>query len=205
MSGETPSTPAAEPGRSGLSDPERWVDEYGDYLFKFAIMRLRDPGKAEDVVQEVLLAAFKSGQSFAGRASEKTWLVGILKNKIFDYYRKSSREISFTDLQFYDEEEEGGFVPDALGRSAWNHDLAPQTWPEPGESLDNDLFWKTYRDCADKLPKKAATAFHLREVDGVESKEVCALLSISDSNLWVMLHRARMALRLCLEKNWFGK
>ncbi len=96
-------------------------------------------------------------------------------------------------------------MPDVLGKRAWNHDLAPQQWPNPGESLDNELFWKTYRDCSNKLPNKIAAAFNLREVDGIESKEVCALLNISESNLWVMLHRARMALRRCLEINWFSK
>jgi len=205
MSGETPSIPAAKAGRSGLSDPERWLEEYGDFLFKFALTRLRDPSQAEDVVQETLLAALKSGQGYAGRASEKTWLAGILKNKICDYYRKCSREISFTDLEFYASEEEDRFERGVLGREAWNHELAPQQWAKAGESLDNELFWKTYGDCAGKLPKKVAAAFHLREVDGVESKEVCALLNISDRNLWVMLHRARMALRRCLEINWFTK
>ncbi len=145
----------------GLSDPERWVDLHGDYLFKYALIRLRDPAKAEDAVQETFLAALKGGKSFQGRSAEKSWLVGVLKNKIYDYYRKSSRETSFTDLEFYSDEE--------------------------------------------KLPKNVAAVFNLREVDGVEGKEICSLLNISESNLWVMLHRARMALRRCLETNWFGK
>ena len=85
----------------GLSDPERWVELHGDYLFRFAIMRLRDASKAEDAVQETFLAALKGGKSFAGRSAEKSWLVGILKNKISDYYRKASRETSFTDMEFY--------------------------------------------------------------------------------------------------------
>ncbi len=82
-----------------LSDPERWVDEHGDFLFKFALARLRDPLKAEDVVQETFLAVLKIGKSFPERATEKSWLVGILKNKIFDHYRKTGRETSFTDLK----------------------------------------------------------------------------------------------------------
>lgn len=205
MQGETPLALTVGELTSGISDPERWVDEYGDFLFKFALARLRDPAKAEDAVQETFLAALKGGQSFAGRSTERSWLAGILKNKIYDYFRKASRETPFTDLDFYSDEEKGRFVPDFLGKSAWNHDLAPQQWPNQGESLDNEVFWTTYRDCSDKLPKKVAAAFHLREVDGIESKEVCALLDISESNLWVMLHRARMALRRCLEINWFSK
>ena len=157
-----------------LSDPERWVGEYGDYLFKYALVRLRDSTKAEDMVQETFLAALKGGSSFAGKSKEKSWLVGILKNKICDYYRKASRETSFTDMEFYSDEESDRFIPDGIFQGG-------------------------------KLPKNVATVFTLREVDGVESKEICALLNISENNLWVMLHRARMALRRCLEANWFAK
>ena len=208
MQGERPSP--REPDKPdathpGLSDPERWVDEHGDYLFKYAMIRLRDPAKAEDAVQETFLAALKGGQKFQGRSAEKSWLVGILKNKIFDYFRKAGRETSFTDLEFYRDEESDRFVADGLGQGGWIHELGPQEWHNQGESLDNELFWQTYRDCAGKLPKKVAVVFTLREVDGVESKEICALLAISESNLWVMLHRARMALRRCLETNWFQK
>ena len=82
----------------GLSDPERWVELYGDYLFKYALMRLRDAAKAEDAVQETFLAALKGGKTFEGRSAEKSWLVGILKNKVCDHYRKAGRETSFTDM-----------------------------------------------------------------------------------------------------------
>jgi RNA polymerase sigma-70 factor (TIGR02943 family) len=205
MESENPPAPAnLKPGGT-LSDPERWVDEHGDYLFKFALARLRDPQRAEDAVQETFLAALKGGQSFAGRSAEKSWLTGILKNKIYDYFRKASRETSFTDLQFYHDEEGDRFVPDGPGTGGWIHDAAPQEWPKAGENLDNELFWKAYRDCAAKLPKNVAAVFNLRELDGLESREICTLLNISDSNLWVMLHRARMALRRCLETNWFAK
>src|SRR3989442_8368867 len=94
-----------------LSDPERWVGEHGDYLFKFALVRLRDSAKAEDMVQETFLAALKGQQSFAGRSAEKSWLVGILKHKVLDHFRKVSREASFTDLNFYSDEESDRFIP----------------------------------------------------------------------------------------------
>ncbi|HMD53885.1 MAG TPA: sigma factor, partial [Phycisphaerae bacterium] len=131
-----------------MSDPERWVDEHGDYLFKFALARLRDPTKAEDAVQETFLAALKGGKSFQGRSAEKSWLVGILKNKICDHFRKSKRETSFTDLEFYSDEESDRFVADGIGAGGWIHKFGPQEWPKAGEGLDNELFWKTYRDCA---------------------------------------------------------
>lgn len=188
-----------------LSDPERWVEEYGDYLFGYAVSRLRDPVKAEDMVQEVFLAALKGARGFQGRSAEKSWLVGILKKKICDHFRKASRETSFTDLEFCSDEESDRFIPDGPFKDGWIHESGPQEWPNPGASLDNEAFWKAYRDCSNKLPKNVSTVFNMREVDGVESKQICALLNITENNLWVMLHRARMALRRCLEANWFGK
>src|SRR5450432_1762306 len=98
----------------GLSDPERWVDLHGDYLFTYALMRLRDAARAEDAVQETFLAALKGGKTFAGRSAEKSWLVGILKNKVCDHYRKASRETSFTDMDFYADEESDRFIPDGV-------------------------------------------------------------------------------------------
>jgi len=204
MEGEN-AAPRNVPLATGLSDPERWVEEHGDYLFKFAVLRLRDESKAEDMVQETFLAALKGGRSFAGRSAEKSWLAGILKNKIYDHYRKASRETTFMDLQFYDADEQERFVSDGLGQGGWIHELGPRDWRNAGESLDQELFWRTYRECAAKLPEKVAAVFNLREVDGLPGKEVCALLNVTESNLWVMLHRARMALRQCLEINWFEK
>ena len=203
-----PADAAAVPSR--LSDPERWVEEHGDYLFKFALARLRDTTRAEDMVQETFLAALKGEKSFAGRSAEKSWLVGILKHKIIDHFRKAGRETSFTDLEFYHDEESERFIPDGRRQGGWIHEtgrnLGPMEWSaDPGAGLDSADFWKTFRDCSGKLPRNIATVFTMREVDGVESKEICQVLNISESNLWVMLHRARMALRRCLETNWFGK
>jgi RNA polymerase sigma-70 factor (TIGR02943 family) len=190
---------------AGLSDPEQWVDVHGDYLFGYALMRLRDASKAEDAVQETFLAALKGGKSFARLSAEKSWLVGILKNKIADYYRKAGRETSFTDMEFYSKEENGQFVAEGLFKGSWIQELGPQEWSNPGSSLDSQVFWQKFHECSNKLPKKVGTVFTLREVDGVESKEICAMLDISEGNLWIMLHRARMALRRCMETNWFGK
>ena len=122
--------PRELPVESGLSNPERWMEEYGDYLFKFALIRLRDETKAEDAVQETFLAALKGGTSFAGKSAEKSWLVGILKNKIYDYYRKASRETAFTDLHFYDDEERERFVNDGIGQGAWESEMAGLTQGE---------------------------------------------------------------------------
>jgi len=155
---------------------------------------------AEDLVQETFLAAVRGYEKFGGRSSERSWLVGILKNKIVDHFRKVGRETSFTDMEFLSDEFSEKFVPMGF----WNHNLGPHEWKaEPDEVVHRAEFWQVMRDCLLKLPEKIRAVFAMREMDGVPSKEVCAILSISDSNLWVMLHRARMALRECLEMNWF--
>src|SRR5258706_4107518 len=205
VAGQSLPAVAAPPAASTLSDPERWVELYGDYLFKYALIRLRDAAKAEDAVQETFLAALKGGKTFAGRSAEKSWLVGILKNKVCDHYRKASRETSCTDMEFYSDEEGDGFIADGMFKDGWIHELGPQEWSSRGASLDSEVFWKPFHDCSAKLPKNVAAVFNLREVDGLESKEICTMLNISENNLWVMLHRARMALRRCLETNWFAK
>ena len=197
-----PARPVSVPA---VTDPDRWVDEHGDYLFSYALFRLRDPVKSQDAVQETFLAALKSGRTFAGRSAERGWLLGILKHKTHDSFRKSSRETSFTDLGFYEDEESGRFVMRGLRSGAWIHNLAPRNWPaHPGEDLDREEFWSVFRSCTAKLPRAICQAFLMRELDGAETANICATLNIKENNLWVMLHRARMALRHCLEKNWFA-
>jgi RNA polymerase sigma-70 factor (TIGR02943 family) len=191
----------AEVGTPKL-DPNRWVDEHGDCLYRYALLRVRTPEVAEDLVQETLLIAIRTQDRFAGRSSERSWLIGILKNKIIDHYRKLGRETSFTDLEFLKDEYSHKFVE----RGFWNHDLGPHEWrPEADEVMHKGEFWQTMRDCLSKLPPRIADVFMLREMDDVPSKEICTALNISESNLWVMLHRARMALRECLEINWFDR
>ena len=184
-------------------DPERWVDDHGDYLFHYALSRLRDPVQAEDFVQEALLAALRSADRYQGRSTERTWLAGILKHKILDHFRKAGRETSFTDLEFYAGEEENTFRNE-LYPEHWNRELAPQEWADAGAALDREEFWKVFHRCSGKLPDRVARVFLLREVDNVSSEDICSTLGISPNNLWVMLHRARLALRRCLEVNWFG-
>lgn len=185
-------------------DPERWIEEHGDYLYHFALSRLRDTTLAEDFVQDALLAALRAKERFEGRSSERSWLVGILKNKILDHFRKAGRETTFTDLEFFTGEEDQMFEPGAGGMH-WSADHAPSEWTQAGSSLDREEFWKAFHHCTAKLPDKIARVFLLREVDDMASDKICESLNITDSNLWVMLHRARLALRQCLEKNWFQK
>ena len=183
-------------------DPDRWVDEHGDCLYRYALARVRTPETAEDLVQDTLLVAVRTQERFAGRASERSWLVGILKHKIVDYYRRLGRETTFTDLEFFEDECAHKFRPSGW----WIHDRGPHEWrPGADETMQNAEFWQTLRGCLDKLPARVAAVFSLREMEDTPSRDVCRTLNISESNLWVMLHRARMALRECLEARWFDR
>lgn len=180
----------------------RWVDDHGECLYRYALVRVRKPELAEDLVQETFLAAVRGYDSFGGRSSERSWLVGVLKNKIVDHFRTRGREISFTDMEFLSDEFPEKFLPTGY----WNLSLAPHEWkPDSDEVMHRTEFWQVMHGCLSKLPEKIRAVFTMREMDEVPSKEVCAILSIIDSNLWVMLHRARMALRECLEINWFDE
>lgn len=187
-------------------DPERWLDDYGDYLFKYAVFRLRDANVAEDAVQETFLAALKAHENFQGRGSERTWLVGILKHKIIDHFRRAGREAPIgEDFDEGPEHREFFERPDQW-QGHWNNDRSPNDWhATPAELMERSDFWKVFDDCLSPLPKRTISAFTLREVDGLKSEEICEILSIKVNNLWVMLHRARLHLRNCLELNWFKR
>lgn len=190
------------PRAESRPDPERWVDEHGDYLFHYALSRVRDASLAEDFVQETLLAGLRGMDRYQGRSTERTWLAGILRNKVLDHFRTAGREKNFTDLEFFSDEEERAFenqeYPDH-----WNAAHAPSEWTDAGSSLDREEFWKVFHQCSGKLPDRIGRVFLLREVDRISSDEICTTLQISPNNLWVMLHRARLALRRCLEIHWF--
>jgi len=186
-----------------MASPENshdWLTEHGDYLYRYALARLRDPHLAEDVVQETMLAAMQ-GSGYAGKSSPRTWLTGILKHKIIDQFRRQSREVLLeTPEEVADE---------APGMDEFFHDDGhwsepPQAWGEPASLLQQDQFLQTLQDCMDRLPKKLARIFLLREVEETDNEEICKELDISPSNAWVMLYRARMGLRKCLEMNWLG-
>jgi len=183
-----------------VSQPEVWVDLHADALFRFALTRVRRPEVAEDLVQETLLAALKSCSNFDSDSSERTWLVGILRHKIADHFRKSSRESAFTDLDFC-----SGEFAEKFDRGFWNHDQGPSEWgANPESAMESGEFFQTLDSCLHKLPDRIAAVFALREMDEIPSVEICRNLGISEGNLWTMLHRARMALRECLERNWFS-
>jgi RNA polymerase sigma-70 factor (ECF subfamily) len=187
-------------------DPGIWVDQHGDYLFKYASFRLRDSAAAEDVVQETFLAALKAYEKFEGRGSERTWLVGILKHKIIDHVRRATREVPIGEGPDDGPEHAEFFTRTNGWNNHWNNNFAPTDWhASPVQLVEQGEFLKVFNNCLSPLPQRTANAFTLREVDGLSSEEICEMLGITVSNLWVMLHRARLHLRNCLEKNWFKR
>ncbi|MCB0328675.1 MAG: sigma-70 family RNA polymerase sigma factor [Bdellovibrionales bacterium] len=180
-------------------DPSSWLEEHGNYLYRYAYMRVNSQETAEDLVQEALLAAVRGYKNFERRSSVRTWLVGILKNKIIDYLRRSSRKEKNEIL-----EEDNETLDRHFNRfGVWNRVL-PNWASEPNELLERKEFMRAFEGCLRKVPEKTRQAFMLKTFENVETEEVCNILGITSSNLWVLLHRCRLVLRECLEKNWAG-
>lgn len=174
------------------------------YLLRYASLQLRDQGAAEDVVQETMLAALQGAEGFQGRSSVRTWLTGILKRKIIDHFRRQERERPLTDGQDDAGLSEADAV-DALFAADGHWRAFPENWGDPHLAFENKEFWKVFETCAKALPEKSARAFTMREVMDLSTEEICKELGITETNCWVMLHRARLALRQCLEMKWFKK
>jgi RNA polymerase sigma-70 factor (ECF subfamily) len=188
------------------TDPTAWLDDHGDALFRYAMVRVRNPVVAEDLVQETLLAALVSAEHFAARSSERTWLVGILKHKLIDHFRRSSRETTASDLERDSTGTDDHFRDSGEWVDHWRPSHAPSDWEvTPATAFEQTEFWRVFDTCLDPLPERTARAFTLREIDGLETAEICEILDVTTSNLWVMLHRARLRLRRCIEVNWFRR
>ena len=171
------------------------------YLLRVAVLQLRDSDLAEDIVQDTLVAALQGAEGFSGRSSLKTWLTGILKHKIVDAIRRKGREPAFSTL----EEETQIDDLDALFDESGHWDNPPADWGDPEAQLSRSQFFDVMQLCLEKLPPNTARVFMMREVMELDSDEICKELSITSTNLWVILYRARMALRQCLEQNWFAQ
>ena len=182
------------PTYPSLPEPGEWLRQYGDALYRYALARLRRSHDAEEVVQETLLAAFKTRSQFQGRSHPLTWLMGILKRKILDRVRAAALTVAETDP----DDLEAWF--DAGGH--WRK--SPKRWGDPAAFAERAEFWRVVRDCLAKLPPRMAEAFTLRTIDDERADDVCRELAISSANLWVLLHRARLRLVRCLEINWFN-
>ena len=189
----------AEKGKPNTTTPDDWVEAHGDYLFNFAIGQLRDASVAEDLVQDTFLAAFKARERFAGQSSDRTWLVGILRHKICDHLRRTCRERAVrAEIPASHGDEEAW--DDAV---MWLHDVAAES-QSPSRRMELAEFRANLGLALGKLPPRVAQVFQLYEMEERPNNEVCQRLNISESNLWVMLHRARIQLRSHLADWWNG-
>ncbi|HXC70271.1 MAG TPA: sigma-70 family RNA polymerase sigma factor [Pyrinomonadaceae bacterium] len=186
-------------------DPSKWLDSHGDYLYRYALVRVRDASVAEDLLQETLLAGVGGHQAHAGRSSERTWLVGIMKHKVIDHFRRAARNAPFQSSGERDDERDC-FEESGPWRGHWREDRAPNIWTTAAsQCFESAEFWETFDRCLSQLPHQMSIAFTLREIDGLTSTEICEILNVTPNNLWVLLHRSRSKLRELLEANWFSR
>lgn len=178
-------------------NPNNWVDAYSDYLYNYTIARINDKIIAQDIVQETFFAGLKSMKNFKGQASERTWLISILKRKIIDHYRKINSKKGQAEIRM-------NYNSDAESEGDWLEERVADPFDKTAEdTIENTELGLAIHDCLGKLPEKQALVFKMKTIQGYETEAICNELNITASNLWVIIHRARVALAACLEKNWF--
>jgi RNA polymerase sigma-70 factor (ECF subfamily) len=197
-------TPQADDSQtlSSTVDAAAWLVEHGDALYRYARSRVGDREMAEDLVQDAFLAALQSRDRFQGRATVRTWLLSILRHKILDHYRRVAASLPTVEL-------DPAGKPDPVinryfsGKGFWKNALA--SWKAPGQAVEDREFWDVLDRCLSRLPRSLSTVFILREREELDNAELQRILAVSEGNLRVRLHRARLLLRECLERNWFDE
>ncbi|MGZ5061738.1 MAG: sigma-70 family RNA polymerase sigma factor [Usitatibacter sp.] len=181
------------------------IEGHRPYLMRYALAQLRDGQLAEEAVQEALLAALESLGSFGGKSTLRTWLTSILRFKVIDLQRRAvSERMHVEPTDFSAEAGDEGWLDELFDETGhWR--VAPAAWGDPEASFEQDRFWETFQRCLDRLPSAAGRVFFKREIAGEDTATICKEERITASNCWVILHRARIQLRNCLEANWFGK
>ncbi|NJB72784.1 RNA polymerase sigma-70 factor (ECF subfamily) [Saonia flava] len=182
---------------TNLLHPDKWVDLYADYLFNYAVARVSDAETAKDLVQETFFAGLKSAKNYKGDATERTWLIAILKRKVIDHYRKINSKKGKAEVRI-----------NYSSNSDSDGDWLEEQVADPFSTLENDFIENeelglAIQECISKLPKKQSLVFNMKTIQGVSTEDICKELGINPSNLWVMVHRARTALMGCLNENWF--
>ncbi|MFC7356622.1 sigma-70 family RNA polymerase sigma factor [Jejudonia soesokkakensis] len=178
-----------------IIDAENWVDRYSDYLYNYTIVRVNNHEIAQDLISETFLAALKSKDNFKGEATERTWLIAILKRKIIDYYRKinSKKGKAEVRITYKSEDSEGDWLEE---RASDPHDKTAE------DTMENEELGMAIHNCLDTLNKRHAAIFKLKTIEDYDTEAICNEYNITASNLWVIIHRARTAMADCLEKNW---
>ncbi|MAP55153.1 sigma-70 family RNA polymerase sigma factor [Altibacter sp.] len=177
-------------------DPNLWVDRYSDYLYNYTIVRVNDHEMAQDLISETFLAGLKSKKNFKGEASERTWLISILKRKIIDHYRKSNSRKGKAEVRmtYTDEDAEGDWLEERV---------QDPSYKTAEDRMENEELGLAILNCLEGLNDRQATIFKRKTMDGFDTEAICNEFEITPSNLWVIIHRARTAMADCLQKNWF--
>jgi RNA polymerase sigma-70 factor (TIGR02943 family) len=181
-----------------LLNTDKWIDNYADYLFNYAVVRVNDIDIAKDLVQDTFFAGLKSAKNFQGKSTERTWLVSILKRKVIDHYRKINSKKGQAEVRM-------NFYTDGENEGNWIEERVPQNWDNQSEKdIENRELKSQLELCINGLPEKYALVFRMKTIQEFETEEICKELDITSSNLWVIIHRARTQLRKCMEDNWFN-
>lgn len=184
---------------SPLLSPHKWVENHADYLYAYAVSRLNDEELAQDLVQEVFLAALQRADKFEGKSSERTWLTAILKHKVIDVYRKRSSGLNNATVKLAEQEQQDFFVEDGH----WSEAHYPREFKaEDSDPLHNKEFNKVLQYCMQKLPALWLAVFTMKHMEDQPSSVICSELKLTDANFWVIIHRTKLNLRACLQKTW---
>jgi RNA polymerase sigma-70 factor (TIGR02943 family) len=178
-------------------NPDKWVDNYADELYRYTYTRVCDSGYAEDIVQETFLSAWRAKDTYKAEASEKNWLYAICKNKIIDHFRKHSNNVikpSTAEEDIYFDEVEH-----------WRKEPTPNEWGmNYSQPVETKEFYNILGLCKQKLKDIQRQVFSMKYMEEIEAEEICKVLDITPSNYWVIIHRCKLHLRSCLEKNWLN-
>lgn len=186
------------------TNADLWVEKYSDKLYRFALIRVNNQEKAEDLVQDTFVSALKNLSGFKGNSSEQTWLYSILRNKIIDFYRSKEKKMS---SKFYNIDDENGtdhfFYSSGNKEGGWVNGSEPSGFHEAADQpLERAEFMNILKICMELLPIKWSEVFRMKTVEELDSKEICKELDITSSNLWVIVHRAKLQMRQCMEQKW---
>lgn len=183
-------------------NPHKWIENHGDVMFRYTLVRVPNRETAEEIVQETFVRALESLDGFSGRSTERTWLMGILKHKIADYHRRHAKELTESELS---PDTDGNSIKLDYFNQSDHWIRGPKKWTNPRAALEEKEFRSVLQSCMHKLPSNQLSAFTHRVIDQKSTQEVCKILGVSATNLGVLLYRARLQLRECLELNWFHR
>lgn len=174
-------------------DKAQLIEDHSDYLLSFAMSKIRDLELAKDLVQDTFVSALSKLDTFEHRSKVRTWLTSILNRKIIDHWRKAETRYSDPISRFFDE------------GSGGRHWIIDRNSPEIAtieHEITQEETIRELRECMGKLPEKWRGIIASKYLEEKESEEICNDYDITPSNLWVIIHRAKLLLRECLKSKY---